>query len=235
LLLPAVVWRPANDTVSTAAGEWKHLTLADGTVVHVGPRTRLDIEFNSQMRVVYLYNGEIVFQVAKDSMRPFMVNAPLTDATALGTRFGISVDHGVTTTVSEGMVMVTSRDASNGTISIAVPKDHQLRVVADRPQEPDLINVDAARKLDWANGWLTFDGETIGEAVREFNRRNVMQIAIDQPDIAARQLPSRYRVPVKSPEQFLKLISSQTGLTFTKDRSRGVMRLSCRSGEAPTS
>ncbi len=212
-----------DSTVSTVAGQRQHITLEDGSVVHVGARTRLKVEFSDERRVVHLYEGEAVFEVAKDSARPFIVSTHLIDATAVGTRFEVSINPGVTTTVSEGIVKVTARNnPANGKV-VMLRAGQQLRVSDSGLTEPSFAHVDAERKLEWANGWLVFRGETIGEAAREFNRRNVVQIAIE-PAIAERTLPY-YRFEVDSPESFAKVIAGQPDIVLKADRSSKVLRL----------
>jgi len=212
-----------DDTVTTQASQWQHMTLEDGSVVHVGARTKLRVDFSDERRIVHLYRGEAVFEVAKDSARPFTVSTHLIDATAVGTRFGVAIDSGVTTTVSEGVVRVTARGKSDGH-HVLLEAGQELQVSDSGLHAPNLAKVNAERKLEWANGWLVFEGETIEEAVNEFNRRNAVQIEIDQPAIAARRL-GYYRLRVDSPEAFVKLIAKETGMKMTGDRSSNVLRL----------
>ena len=211
-----------DDTVTTVAGQRQHIILDDGSVVHVGTRTRLKVEFTAERRVVHLYAGEAVFEVVKDSTRPFVVSTHLVDVTAVGTRFEVAIDPGVTTTVSEGIVKVTGRNNPNGKV-VMLRAGERLRVSDGGLTEPEHAYVDADRKLEWANGWLVFRGETVGQAAEEFNRRNVVQIDI-APALAERTLPY-YRFRVDSPESFAKTIAGQPDVVLKADRSNKVLRL----------
>jgi ferric-dicitrate binding protein FerR (iron transport regulator) len=231
-----------NGTVTTASSQWQHMTLDDGSTVHLDARTRLKIEFTRERRFVHLYEGQAVFEVAKDPLRPFTVGTHIVDVTAVGTRFGVAINPGVTTTVSEGIVKVTPHGKLDDDQAVQLRAGQELRVfnsnsgreerlfgggggIADL-SKVEVVRVDAERKLDWANGWLTFQGgETIKDIVAQFNRRNTLQIRIDDDSIAAKRLEvGYYRFRVDNPESFVKVLDSQEGITVIKDR-RNVVRL----------
>lgn len=219
--------REPDGMVQTAAGQWQHMSLDDGSTVHIDARTQLKIEFLSKRRIVHLYAGQAVFEVAKDPQRPFTVSTELVDVTAVGTRFGVTIDPGVTATVSEGIVKVTPPGKLDAANPVMLKAGEELRVFGaevTKVSAGDVLKVDAERKLDWANGWLKFDGETIGQAVAEFNRRNAMQIKIDDRVIADRQLHN-HRLRVDLPESFARLLDSQEGIVVIRDRSSNVLHL----------
>jgi transmembrane sensor len=215
----------SESTVVTQASQWQTMTLEDGTIVHVGARTKLRVDFSKERRTVHLERGEAVFEVAKDPNRPFTVSTHLIDATALGTRFGVRIDPGVTTTVSEGVVLVTARGKTDENEAVRLIAGDELRVSDSGFHLPTVekVKVDAQRKLEWANGWLVFEGETIGEVAHEFNRRNAVQIRIEHPELAARRVDfTRFRVG--SPDEFAKLVDEQQPDVSLKG-DRNVLRL----------
>lgn len=215
-----------DGTVSTAAGQLQHLTLPDGSVAHLGTRTQLTIQFSDGQRVVHLHQGEAVFEVAKDPDRPFIVTTPLVDVTAVGTRFGVSIHLGVTATVSEGVVQVTAHDNPDDAGVTLLRAGQQLRMSDNTLTQRQVIPVDATRALQWADGWLVFkSGQTIGEAVREFNRHNVVQIEIEQPAIGARELEGPYRFSVDASAVFARTVAANNDLVLVEDRSGKVIRL----------
>jgi transmembrane sensor len=228
---------PTNRTVTTAASEWQHMTLPDGSTVHVDARTHLKVQFTAQRRVVQLYEGQAVFEVAKDPERPFTVSTHIVDVTAVGTRFGVAINPGVTTTVSEGVVKVTPHgkldDAGAAKLLHAGQELRVFNVNSGREERLlggaggfvdltriEAIKVDAELRLDWANGWLTFQpGDSIREIADQFNRRNIQQIKIDDDRIAQKRLGiGYYRFRINSPESFLNVLDSQEGIAVIKER-----------------
>ncbi|WP_161965713.1 FecR family protein [Steroidobacter cummioxidans] len=224
--------KPASGTVTTAvASQLQQITLADGSVVHIDARTRLNVDFSPGRRLVHLYEGQAVFEVAKDPSRPFTVSTHIVDVTAVGTRFGVAIDPGVTTTVSEGVVKVTAHGTQNDDSAVRLHAGEQLRVhdagfgqklrifggASADLAKLQIVRVDAERKLAWVDGWLKFQGETIAEMASEFNRRNVLQIKIEDRAIGERHLAGYYRFRANSPESFVKVLDSEEGISVRKE------------------
>ena len=93
--------------IITARAEQAQATLADGSTITVGGRSRLDVLFNRKQRALSLVEGEALFHVAHERTRPFVVHTPLGDVTAVGTAFDVDVgSRTVVLTVSEGVVSV---------------------------------------------------------------------------------------------------------------------------------
>jgi ferric-dicitrate binding protein FerR (iron transport regulator) len=228
----AVVLAPAardpgfDGVVNTAPGEHQHIKLPDGSVAHVGTSSQLKIVFSGKQRLAHLYYGEAVFEVAKDPTRPFTVTTPLIDVTAVGTRFGVSVNRGVIATVSEGAVRITAHDDPDSVAATPLRAGQQLRVSDNAHTQREFALVDATRALQWADGYLEFNtGQTIGEIAREFNRHNVAQIEIEQPDIAARPIQGSYSFRVDASAAFARLIAAHYRLELIEDRTGEVTRL----------
>ncbi len=98
-----------DHTLQTQAGEWRSVPLSDGSYVSATPYTRIRHDFSDDQRLITLVRGSAVFRVAKDPSRPFLVDAGIAVVTATGTQFGVEREtDGVTVTVSEGTVVVSS-------------------------------------------------------------------------------------------------------------------------------
>lgn len=215
----------SEQVVATGASQWHHMTLPDGTAVHVDARSKVEVEYTDEARLVHVYEGSAVFDVAKDPKRPFIATTHLVDAVAAGTRFGVSVDLGVTTTVSEGTVRVTGRGRINGT-AVLVNAGEELRVLDSSLTSSQLAHVDAERELLWAkNGLLILDGLTVAEGVEKLNRRNRVQILVDSPTLGAKVVEFA-SVKVDSPETYAKVVAKYPGVKMILDREKGVIRLS---------
>ena len=216
----------SGHVITTSASQWHHTTLADGTAVHVDARSRVKIEYTDEARLVYVDQGSAVFEVAKDpKKRPFIARTYLIDATAVGTRFGVSIDPGVTTTVSEGIVKVTTRGQQGAGPAITLRAGEELRVPDSSRGAPTVVNVNAERKLEWATGWLVFEGATVAEIVNELNRRNAVRIEIEPSEIAARPMPGLQRFRVDASAAFAQYLAEANDLALIEDRSGSVLRL----------
>jgi ferric-dicitrate binding protein FerR (iron transport regulator) len=218
--------RPTS-VMETVASEWQHKTIEDGSTIHMDARTRLKVELAPGQRIVHLYQGQAAFDVAKDSRRPFIVRTPLVDIIAVGTRFSVSLDPGVTTIVEEGVVKVIKQGEEE---AVTLIHDEQLYVApvavleTPRVSELDKVHVNAKAKLEWTAGWVNFDGATVGEMVEQFNRRHVTQAEIKDPAVAGKHL--RYaRVRIDSVPLFKQAMDNQEGVAVTEDHEHKTLRL----------
>ena len=132
-------------SIETELGEWKTVTLADGSELRLGPNTRLTLDLGDQQRSIALVRGEAFFKVAKDATRPFLVEANAYAVRAVGTQFAVSHRQDeLIVTVTEGEVRVTPSTKST---KRGAGDDEPARVeCADHRRPP------AAHREDVASG-----------------------------------------------------------------------------------
>jgi transmembrane sensor len=204
----------ASNTIETRVSEWRKVQLADGSRVSVGPNTLLKVDFNEGLRRVHLEHGEVLFEVSKDAARPFIVYAGDALARAVGTRFAVDRrEDGVSVTVQEGIVAVVRggqaaalEHAVDLRVATQLEKDERVEVLVNAPPSIPLHKqkVDSVTALAWANGQLVLQQETVAEAVREFNRRNRLQLVIEDPAVAGLHLCCIF--DAGDPETFANMI-----------------------------
>lgn len=226
-----------DNVIETDLGEWRTLTLVDGSTARLGPRTRLRIDFDDAQRLVSFERGEVVFDVATDASRSFRVDAELAVVQALGTAFGIARrDDRIVITVEEGEVVVTPGDRDHPGESADTAADgedhpHRIAVVAGeqvfvahaRPVERQRVDVE--RALAWAHNRLIFETETVAEAIEEFNRRNRIQIEVRDEMLG--EQPVRGVFDANDPESFAQVIAATKPVIVARDKP-GLLRLEAR-------
>lgn len=203
----------ADPTIDTGPGERHKIALADGTVVHAGSSARLSVEYSSNVRFIRLERGEVLFEVAKERERPFVVETQRSTIRALGTVFVVNrVDpDGDLVTVKEGAVAVsrrtTGRTAHDDAGAPATVKaGEQVRVskaAAALSVEPGQVQKAVAS----VEGWLEFDRETVAQAVRQFNLRNRTKIRLANEEIGER--PVRGAFEAEQPRKFVAFLERQ--------------------------
>ena len=153
-----VTWRMfvAQQTYGTQVGEQRSLRLSDGSTVTLNSRSRARIEFTDTTRAVELLEGEALFRVAKDALRPFVVRADGTIVRAVGTAFDVNKrNRGTVVTVVEGRVAVFLPAEQRGTRSNA-------RAVPETPTRPPAPPAQREVTGD-AGAAEEADGERVGE------------------------------------------------------------------------
>lgn len=179
-LAGAFVWQHQQDAWQkhdTGVGCLEHVKLDDGSIIDLNTNSEVRVRL-AKTREVRLIRGEARFQVAPDKSRPFTVVAGDAAVRAVGTAFSVRLHEGkqVEVLVAEGKVAVgterVQRPEPLGAGEAAVLTPNSVEVSRVDPQV-------LARRLAWTGGKLEFRGESLADAVREFNRYNRRKIRLD--------------------------------------------------------
>lgn len=169
---------------STAVGERRSIALEDGSQVQLNTASRVELAFDRQTRTVSLKRGEALFKVVHDAQRPFVVLVGKTVVRAIGTAFDVRIrDNVVEVTVTEGVVAVNDDKISAGSAAI---------VAAGTVNRVELQEDAMARRVAWRDGVIELRGETLTQAVEEFNRYRKAKLIIADPAIAELHVGGRF-------------------------------------------
>ncbi|MBM0106386.1 FecR domain-containing protein [Steroidobacter sp. S1-65] len=179
---------------STDIGEQRTIRLEDGSTIALNTNTAIRVELTDTLRRVNLVQGEALFNVAKDSARPFRVLSDRAVAQAVGTSFVVRRNADDTViTVIEGQVAVARADqarlASNTDVpanALRVSAGERADVVSEEIQTSPVPNLAAVTA--WKTGRLIFEGQALSEVVAEFNRYNRVQLVLEDSLLSAEQL-----------------------------------------------
>src|SRR5229473_648456 len=131
-----------SQTLATAVGQQRNVTLADGSTVTLNTNTILETDLRRRTREIYLRKGEAHFQVAHDRSRPFLVHAGDAVVRAVGTAFEVRVltDQHVDVVVDEGRVEVQTEVAAepvgSGRGARVAPRSHVHTLAAGQQLSP---------------------------------------------------------------------------------------------------
>ncbi|WP_246252641.1 FecR family protein [Ancylobacter pratisalsi] len=128
----------------TGVAERLTFTLSDGSLVELGSYSALSLDFTPQQRRLVLHRGQAFFRVASDATRPFIVQAEMGTAEALGTEFDVKLTpEGVLVSVIEHSVRIEAAQSS----PVILQAGWQLRYDAVSVQPP--IRVDLSMVQAW--------------------------------------------------------------------------------------
>jgi len=198
--------RLTSQYVATERGEIRRLPLADGSVATINTASALRITMASDSRRIALEDGQAWFQVAKDRARPFIVDAGIAQARAVGTAFSVSRSAvGVQVAVTEGTVAVWASGSSG---EMTILKAGQCATFLSGASAPAVVSEPARieRALAWRNGDIALENETLGEAIVQFNRYNRQQLVLADPGLANERLVGLFRLD--KPENFAAMLSA---------------------------
>lgn len=217
----------AGQTIETERGERREVALSDGSVLQIDPETKLHVKLEEQARRVVLKHGRALFRVAKDPNRPFTVQVDDTIVRAVGTAFAVErKDQGVTVTVAEGKVAITSSSSGAAQPKAQLRESAPLlsaneQITVQRSGSAQAVRkVDSHRELAWSEGRLVFDNATLAAAVTDFNRYNRVQLRVADAALAARSISGVF--DASDPESFIAFIQTVTHVSVVRDRGEGI-------------
>ena len=197
-------------TLATAVGQQRNVTLADGSIVTLNTNTIVETDLRRRTREIYLRKGEAHFQVAHDRSRPFLVHAGDAVVRAVGTAFEVRVltDQHVDVMVDEGRVEVQApalppaspspgtnaraRRAAATTVR-ALNAGERLSTASRDYAVTPITAQQLSSELAWREGAIIFDGEPLSEAITEIERYTDARIVVSDPEIARLRVGGRFR------------------------------------------
>lgn len=211
------LWNVSNDTAGptrngtvavrdflTTTDETAMVRLDDGSVVRLGPESRLTTpgahSADVPTRQVTL-EGEAFFSIAADEARPFVVTTAAGSARVLGTRFHLSAQADeLAVVVVEGRVALAG---PNQEVEVGAGQATRLvrgnaEPVADAPPIEEVA--------DWLHDFLIFHDTPLAVAMREIGERYGAEVEIDDPALRERTLTMWFNG--KSLEEVMTVVCS---------------------------
>lgn len=156
------------NTIIIPSGREYKLTLMDGTKVWLNSSSKLRYpsQFGSKIRKVEL-QGEAYFQVAKDSVHPFVVDLNKAQVKVLGTSFNVNayLDK-IVTTLEEGIVEVS--DELIGKQEKLIPNEQFY--INHTTGKFEKRTVDSKLFTAWKDGRFVFEDESLESIMSRLSR-----------------------------------------------------------------
>jgi transmembrane sensor len=183
-VMPSGLFNGPPQNFTTAKGEHRTVTLADGTKVDLNAGTRMTVTLARHERRVSLPEGEAVFDVAADHSRPFLIAAGDRTVRVVGTRFDVRRRDGqLSVTVDRGVVEVRPNEDAPGRAFRLRPGqrlDH-----AQGAADAQIRAVEPADVLAWRTGRLIYRDQPLGDVVADLNQQYARQISLEDPSLAS--------------------------------------------------
>jgi transmembrane sensor len=190
------VLRPTPDVqnIAMAPAERGSRMLADGTRLEVSANTTLRFENREAERRVRLAGGEVLFAVAKDATRPFIIATPAGSVRVTGTTFNVRIDaasHTFEVTVVEGSVEVSPGELkgldTSAPVSLRAGDQFSTRAGGLRHLSQSQID----DTLAWREGKIVFQDTPLSEVAARFAQYHGCAIHV-AASVANERLGGRY-------------------------------------------
>ena len=170
-----------NSRITTTRAEQKKIVLPDQTIVWLNSESQLSYNTQKSGCREVLLSGEAFFEVAKDTLHPFIVKTQNINIKVLGTKFNVNSYEGnnkIETTVIEGHVAVSSRKNIAGREKLHLLANDQA-TFSKNDQKFNLTKVDANAYSLWTQGQLCFKEEALPEIIKILERHFNIDITLN--------------------------------------------------------
>jgi len=203
-------------TLESGVGEIRRLTLAGGTVLTLDTDTRVDIALSSADKLLTLVRGKIFLTVMQQQESPLTVRVGDLALETLKGAFGLQsvAAEPVIALVTEGILRASQSQGLFGQKrAVAIEKDHALTLSRDTPLAGSDVRLVAAPRqvqlLAWRDGMLSFGGETLGEAVRAFDRYSTARISVEDGPLSRQRVTGLFKAD--DPAGFARAVAVSFG------------------------
>jgi transmembrane sensor len=220
----------------TAVGEQRILELEDGSVLFLGPGSKVDVRFAADERQLRLEAGEAMFRVQHDAARPFRVHSGGSVIQAIGTQFNVNRVRGdAVVSVIEGVVQISQERSLVEKIvaPVAGTQEPQVKPVRlSAGQEARIagngkVAAPTKAEVDHVKAWrerrLTFVNETLLSIAEEFNRFNsAPKIRVEDSAVGVRRYAASFAAD--DPESLVVVLEKDPQLQIERRGSDIIIR-----------
>lgn len=205
----------------------RKMTLSDGTAVWLMSGSTITYPSNfsgSKTRNVEV-TGEAFFNVAKDSLHPFILNLGEVGLKVVGTSFNVmnykDEDH-IDVILKTGKV-----DLFEGEYRFSKQVVHlvpgQLGIYKKGTPKFFVSNVDASKYSSWIEGALLFKNDPLSEVLKKLGRW--YNITIEVSDPAVSNFPFTATIKNENLDQIVDLLQYSTPFKYSITRNKEMIRL----------
>ncbi|MFC3050285.1 FecR family protein [Kordiimonas pumila] len=197
-----------HGSYETEVGRQEVVDLPDGSQIVLNTNSMAEITYTDDFRTIRLIRGEAYFDVAPNKSRPFSVQTKKGTVTAVGTAFSVRVSEAqLDVIVAHGRVALEETRLDD--------KPQRRSDFAGNQEKPSMVEVSAGqsavigrgveeisliaplalnKELDWRDGELSFNGETLAQVVDEISRYTDISIEIGDDSLKHQRIVAYYKI-----------------------------------------
>jgi transmembrane sensor len=218
-----------KNTLTTDVGEQRSYQLEDGSLVHLNTQSRVKVRYSESSRSIQLLAGEVLFDVAHDSARPFRVTAGPATIQAVGTQFNVyRGPEQVNVAVVEGRVQIEPSEPQDGAGARFNPgQGHRAResakallnageeaAVEGNGRVVKSTTADIPAAVAWRQHRLVFRSERLDHIAAQFNRYNRTKIEIEGEGLAAQRASGTFNA--NEPNAFIHFLQEDSSVDIAR-------------------
>ncbi|MFG6685475.1 FecR family protein [Mariniflexile sp. HNIBRBA6329] len=192
-------------------GRTFNITLSDGTVVYLnsGSSLKYPVKFLNGMKREVFLEGEAYFEVSKDKLHPFIVNASEMNVKVLGTKFNVSSyknDTEISAVLVEGSVSL-SNDLKPKNEAILTPGSKGVLTKSNLESDISLEKVDTSLYTGWIKGDLLFRKSSFNDMAKKLERSYNVKITNHNQLLNTLKFNASFNVNIENIEDVMTALS----------------------------
>lgn len=204
---------------SVSKGQKLKIFLPDGSTVYMNSESSISYaeNFSSQAREINL-TGEAFFEVAKDSLRPFIVRSDNLVVTALGTSFNVNApadEQQLSVALVTGMVTVQNKNVQDKLLTLNPNEAAVLDKKANALQRKDF---NYEEDILWTHGILYFKQIPLNEAFKRLE--SWYGVSFEVKNLPKKPLLVTGKFDNESLENVLRSLSHTTSFEYKIDNGK---------------
>ena len=216
----------------TAVGEQQKVLLDDGSTLILNTDSQVKVIYSAKQRLLLLNRGEIHIDVAHDTSRPLRVVANDKVVQAVGTAFDVRLlNSNVKVWVTEGRVAIAdNKHVANPAALEKEPLNNpnlfiskgEKAILSNLNQQVEKISDgEMTAQLSWQQGNIVFRGETLDEAVLEFNRYSDKTFVIHDPSLKHIRIAGVFKIG--DTPSLLSTLHNNFDIQYEYDRANKIL------------
>ncbi|GHU83220.1 hypothetical protein FACS189415_5090 [Bacteroidia bacterium] len=206
--------------VSTMPGSKTRIELPDSSIVWLNSKSKIRYpqKFANENRIVE-FDGEALFEVKKDVLKPFIVIVDGMSVKVLGTQFNILADADsdiVETTLLEGSVALYASDCPSNTPE-KILNPNQQAIFNKKSRHLDIYNVRGYMYSSWVDGIFIFEKNTLQEIVNVLQRAFDTKIHLDGEELRNQRLTAQF-THQETLDEILSILQISARYTYKKEK-----------------
>lgn len=208
----AFATRGFAQSAETQTGERRLIQLGDGSSIELNTDTQASWRIRGR-RHFWLSRGEVALVVAADHGEPCLLEAGSCKAMLSAGQFNARLgNQGLHLTVVQGHALVRGgSDDTHRSLRLATAETGTFAPGGARAER--LSDADISTLRAWQQGEIVLQGETLGQAVAEYNRYLPRKLVLKDPRLAGFRLGGRFLAD--DPTAFLAALQVDFGVKST--------------------
>jgi hypothetical protein len=220
------VSKPSYNTIFVPYGKSAQITLSEGTKIWLNAGSKLvyPAVFTSDIREVYI-DGEGIFEVTKDSQRPFVVKSSRCDIKVLGTVFNISAypdDKYSYAVLKEGVIQMEYAAGTFRTKNQQILSPGDMATLNPEEKEITVVKVDPTSYFSWRDGYYIFKNERLDNILIKLSRYYNIELLLENNQLTGELFSGSLDLK-NTPEEVLNVIMETTIFKYRKEGEKKII------------